>query len=135
MHLGSLPFTEDLLPALGHKRVAFPPELRLRYSRSFPWKSGTSQSSHLLICEERLIELAATGEMPYRLSRIPHDYCGTPLYSIYTDKDVSPAGWLPSHNVQRSSSIGVTGITELGVCVMAAEGGSGFVLVRNNCAG
>jgi choline dehydrogenase-like flavoprotein len=37
MHLGPLPFTGDLLPALGHKPVAFTPELRLRYSKWAPF--------------------------------------------------------------------------------------------------
>jgi hypothetical protein len=37
MHLGSLPFTDALLPALGHKPVLFSPEIRLRYSKWAPF--------------------------------------------------------------------------------------------------
>jgi choline dehydrogenase-like flavoprotein len=37
MHLGPLPFTGDLLPALGHEPVAFTPEIRLRYSKWAPF--------------------------------------------------------------------------------------------------
>ena len=37
MHLGTLPFTDALLPALGHKQVPFSPEVRLRYSKWAPF--------------------------------------------------------------------------------------------------
>jgi choline dehydrogenase-like flavoprotein len=37
MHLGSLPFTDDLLTALGHAQVPFPTEIRLRFSKWAPF--------------------------------------------------------------------------------------------------
>lgn len=37
MHLGPLPFTDDLLPALGHKPAGFTSEIRLRYSKWAPF--------------------------------------------------------------------------------------------------
>jgi choline dehydrogenase-like flavoprotein len=37
MHLGSLPFTDALLPALGHTPVPFTPGIRLRYSKWAPF--------------------------------------------------------------------------------------------------
>jgi choline dehydrogenase-like flavoprotein len=58
MHVGSLPFSSDLLPSLGHPPVAFSPGIRLRYSKWAPFhKRNLARTVGRACLADPLIEL------------------------------------------------------------------------------
>jgi choline dehydrogenase-like flavoprotein len=110
MHLGPLPFTDALLPALGHKPIAFDPEIRLRYSKWAPFSKrnlahtvGRECLAHARI---RLFTHANVAELRGQAGRITSarvlDYRGR-SFNFHADHFVVAAGTVESSRLLLAS--------------------------------